>query len=148
MNVGDIVVGGFNVMTDTVTLVTTADIPAGTVIKITDRGWDNSTGAFTTGTTGDGVITWTVSSEIAAGTVLELFVGGSDQTTTLQNLTANTNLSADIAETGHTVTDPFLLNGDQIFIYEGDDSNPRFVSGFNASTPASQPATMDPHQWH
>lgn len=44
---GSIVVIGWNAVTDIVRFAALADIPLGTVIKITDKGWDQSTNAFT-----------------------------------------------------------------------------------------------------
>jgi hypothetical protein len=131
---GDIVVGGMNATTDTINLVTTAEIAAGTVIYITDKGWDQATDAFTALNTGDGVITWTVSSTISAGTVLQLYLAGSDGTTTLTNITTGSDLTANIAVSGYSVTDPLGIAGDQIFIYQGEAANPFFISGFNNSS--------------
>ncbi len=128
---GDLAVIGWNALTDEVHLVALADIPAGTGIKITDRGWDGS--AFTTSLTGDGIVTWTVSGAITAGTVLKLFLGGSDDPTTLTNLTTPANLSGAIVTSGYTVADAIINTGDQVFIYQGTDANPFFIFGMNSS---------------
>ncbi|WP_345030454.1 choice-of-anchor Q domain-containing protein [Ravibacter arvi] len=130
---GDLAVIGWNALTDEVHLVALADITAGTEVKITDRGWDGTSNAFTTSMTGDGTVTWTVSGPIPAGAVLKLFLGGSDQPTTLENLTTPVNLSADIVTSGYTVTDAIINTGDQVFIYQGSDSDPFFVFGMNSS---------------
>ncbi|MCH5598773.1 hypothetical protein [Niabella ginsengisoli] len=50
---GDMVVLGIDAINDKVTFATLVNIPAGTEIKITDRGWDNATNAFTTPMTGE-----------------------------------------------------------------------------------------------
>ncbi len=135
LNPGDLAVIGWNALTDKVHLVVLVDIDAGMEIKITDRGWngDQATRAFTASLTGDGVVTWTVSGAVTAGTVLELFLGGSDDPTTLTNLTASADLSADIATSGYTVTDAIINTGDQVFIYRGADTNPFFIFGLNSS---------------
>ncbi len=140
---GDMAVIGWNALADKVHIVTLVNIQAGTVIKVTDRGWDQSTNAFTTSTTGDGIVTWTPSSAVPAGTVLELFLGGADDGTALINLTASTVLTTDIAVQGYTVNDAMLISGDQIFIYQGNDSNPRFIFGMNNSS-----GTVDATNWN
>ncbi|ODS81531.1 MAG: hypothetical protein ABS46_11265 [Cytophagaceae bacterium SCN 52-12] len=136
---------GWNALTDKVHLVALVDIDAGTEIKITDRGWngDQATRAFTASLTGDGVVTWTVSGAVTAGTVLELFLGGSDDPTTLTNLTASADLSADIATSGYTVTDAIINTGDQVFIYQGTDDNPFFIFGLNSSA-----GTVNASNWN
>ena len=140
---GDLAVVGWSALTDKVNIVTLASIPSGTVIKITDRGWDQSTDAFTTGTTGDGTVTWTTTSTVTAGTVLELYFGGSDATTTLTNITTNTSLTSEISVTTYTVADPMLISGDQIFIYQDTDTNPFFIFGMNNSA-----GTVDGNNWN
>ncbi|PJI47493.1 MAG: hypothetical protein CTR55_18935 [Pseudomonas sp.] len=133
LNAGDMVVLGWNALTDTVTLATLVDIPAGTVIKFTDKGWDQASDAFTSTSTGDGTITWTTTGTIAAGTRLALFFGGSDQPNTLTNVTTGADLSGQITGTAYTVTDPMNLAGDSLFIYQDTDTNPYFIFGFNNS---------------
>ncbi len=108
LQAGDIVVTGWNSFNDIVTLMTLVDIAPDTVIKITDKGWNlnaTPTAAFTTSTTGDGVVTWTTSSQVNAGTVLRLFLGGADQPTTLTNLTTGA--------APHRRTRPACLHGER-----------------------------------
>lgn len=134
LNPGDLAVIGLNALTDEVHLVTLVDIPAGTVMKITDRGWDGSTDAFqATHLTGDGTVTWTLANAVPAGTVLELFFDLADSGITLTNLTASANLTPNITVTTYTTSDAMLANGDQIFIYQGSDDNPFFIFGMNNS---------------
>ena len=131
---GDMVVLGIDAVNDRVTFATLVDIPANTVIKITDKGWYGN--AFTTFSTGDGIVTWTTTSTISAGTVLTLTLGGSDNNpaNNLTNVTANNaDLTSQISVSTYTITDPFNTAGDQIFIYQGNDSNPYFIFGFNNS---------------
>ncbi|WP_448681587.1 Ig-like domain-containing protein [Pseudomonas nicosulfuronedens] len=132
LNAGDMVVLGWNALTDTVTLATLVDIPAGTVIKFTDKGWDQATNAFTT-STADGTITWTTTGTIAAATRLSLFFGGSDQPSTLTNVTTGADLSGQITTTAYSASDPLNLAGDGLFIYQDADTNPYFIFGFNNS---------------
>jgi hypothetical protein len=135
LQAGSIAVIGWNPTTDMVRFATLANIPSGTVIKITDKGWSQSTNSFTSTATGDGVVTWTTSSIIAKGTVLALFLGGTGdaQATTLTNVTTGASLTTDISFTGFTVTDPMGIAGDQIFVYQGADANPFFIFGMNNS---------------
>ncbi|GGG79225.1 hypothetical protein GCM10007415_09220 [Parapedobacter pyrenivorans] len=133
LNQGDLAVIGWNALTDQVHLVTLVDIPTGTVIKITDKGWDQNTNAFTASFTGDGIVTWTLSNAVPAGTVLELFLGGADDGTSLTNLTTSASLTSDITASTYTINDAMILTGDQIFIYQGVDSNPFFIFGMNNS---------------
>lgn len=142
---GSIAVIGWNAITDIVRFATLADIPSGAVIKITDKGWNQSTNVFTSSTTGDGVVTWTVSTAIAKGTVLSLFLGGTGdaQTTTLTNVTTGLSLTADISFIGYTVSDPMNVAGDGIFVYQGLDTNPLFIFGLNNSA-----GTVDATGWN
>src|SRR5581483_12296568 len=58
LNAGDLAVTGWNALTNKVAFVTLVDIPAGTSLVITDRGWSQSN-AFTSSGTGDTQVTWT-----------------------------------------------------------------------------------------
>ena len=140
LNPGDLAVIGWNALANEVTITTLVDIPAGTEIKITDRGWnrdnDNSVNEFTTAVTGDGTIIWTLSSPISAGTVLSIHFASPNTSITLTNLSASpTDLSDDIDVSGFTNTGIDYINnaGDQIFIYQGADTNPFFIFGLNNS---------------
>ena len=50
LSAADLAVVGYNAdgTLDDVAIITLADIPAGSVVFITDNGWDSSTGSFTT----------------------------------------------------------------------------------------------------
>ena len=144
LNAGDMVVLGWNALNDTITFATLVDIPAGTVLKITDWGWNAAGNAFTGTNTGDGLITWTTSSTINAGTILNLYLGGSDDVTTLTNVTANIDLSGDIVITGYSVADPMNTAGDGVFIYQDSDANPYFIFGLNNSAGTN----LDANNWN
>lgn len=130
LTAGDIAVIGWNFNTKEIRYATLTEISAGTIVKFTDYGWQNP--GFTNDT-GDGIITWTVGSNIAKGTILKIFYGGSGGTTTLTNVTTGANLNSNIGKVGYTVPLPMLANGDGIFIYQGDEGNPYFIFGFNNS---------------
>ena len=69
LNAADLAILGYNSdgASDDVAIIALADIPAGTVIFITDNGWNSSTGGFTSG--GENIITWTTPA-ITAGTIV------------------------------------------------------------------------------
>src|SRR5690606_24774273 len=70
------------------------------------------------------------------GTIFTLTLGGLDNTpaNNLTNVTNNTDLTANISVSGYTTANyPILISGEQIFIYQGDDTNPYFIFGLNAS---------------
>ena len=72
---GDLAIVGINGDLPTpkgFSIVALADIKAGEVIRITDRGWHDTNDVFTTFgvTTSEGTITWTPTGMIAAGTVM------------------------------------------------------------------------------
>lgn len=143
LQANDLAIIGWSALADNIRFVTLVDIPAGTVIKITDKGWNQSTNAFTTTATGDGVVTWTLSDDITRGSVFTLYLGGSDAATTLTNETNATDLSVDISVSTYTVADPVILTGDGIFIYQDSDANPYFITGFNNSA-----GTVDGAGWN
>src|SRR5690554_3994667 len=108
---GDLAVIGLHIgnptsATSVITVTTLVDLTAGTVIKITDRGWNKNSGEFipaSIANNGEGVVTWTLAGDIPAGTVLKLSItGGVVATTTpgtavLTNLTTGANLSANVS---------------------------------------------------
>lgn len=117
-------------------------IVAGEIIKITDRGWVQASDSFGAFGTNEGTLTWVVQSTIAAGSTFEFHVtdggvGGSTGSVSLHNLTTDDDLSAGVSTVGW---DNFTFNtaGDQLMIYQGDDSSPNFVYTFNNSGNNSQ----------
>ncbi|WP_316819367.1 beta strand repeat-containing protein, partial [Pedobacter nyackensis] len=143
---GDIVVIGWDATIDEVRFAALADIPTGTVLKFTDFGWDQTNNAFTASPNADGIITWTLSSRVPKGTVLKFFWGGTGETSVLTNVTAGNVLipASDLSELRPTTAqDPMNLAGDGVFIYQGSDTNPYFISGFNNSS-----GTVDANNWN
>jgi len=132
---GDMVVLGINAISDKITFATLVDIPAGTTIKITDNGWNGSANALTTFTNGDGVVTWTTPSVVTAGSIFTVTLGGTvTANNNLTNVTTGQDITSQASFTGYlTAADPILINGEQVFIYQGTDSNPFFIFGLNAS---------------
>ncbi|MDJ0511731.1 MAG: ExeM/NucH family extracellular endonuclease [Crocosphaera sp.] len=98
---GDIAIIGFNFDNpDQFAFLTLVDLTPGTEIQFTDNGWQ-AAGTFRAN---EGTFTWTASTNIAAGTVI------------------NPTLSS-VA---------FSASGDQIIAYQGEDSNPTFIYALNS----------------
>ena len=142
LSAGDLAVFGWNSVgaNNKVSIAALADIPAGTVVTFTDWGWmdvANGGPGFNSGnTTGDGKVVWTVGSTITAGTLMTLVYNGSGAVT-FHDVTANSDLSSDVAVTGDSVGDPSPTSGDQFLIYQGADGSPTFVYGLNNSASAT-----------
>ncbi|MEM7551614.1 MAG: Calx-beta domain-containing protein [Bacteroidota bacterium] len=116
LSTGDIALVGFNsdVVPDELAIVTLADIPSGQTIYISDFGWDGS-GFSTTGSGAEGAITWTTTTSIAAGTVLnfEISPGGGGVTGDLASF-------GTVSFTGWALASaPTASGGDNWFIYQG-----------------------------
>lgn len=97
---GDIAIIGINTDdADQFSFVLLTNITASTQINFTDNGWLSS-GAFRTG---EGTMTWTASSDLCAGTVVNPAVSGM----------------------------AFSASGDQILAYQGAAASPTFVYALN-----------------
>lgn len=143
LELGDLVVINQDTDFDTFRLLALNDITAGTVIKITDSGIDN-TGALTANSVNEGTITWTVGTSITAGETFEFSITpGSPAAVSLLEVADNVDRSGEIATTGW---DSYGLSslGDQIIIYQGSDISPTFISGFhNSSNDATHTSAGD-----
>ncbi|PTS92321.1 hypothetical protein DBR11_27195, partial [Pedobacter sp. HMWF019] len=130
---GDIAIVGFNSDTepDELALVTLASIPSGQVIKITDRAWTGSNAFDMSNTTAEGLLTWTTTSVIPAGTLLKLTIaagGGTGGTLTSYGTVSHSGWTDFAVASG----------GDNWFIYTGTEASPTFIYGFaNWSTDAA-----------
>ncbi len=100
---------GTNVSNDSFAFVTLRDIPTGTQIKFTDNGWAASN-AFRAS---EGIITWTATSCVPAGTAVQWVFTNTPQVT--QGLvTSNNNFALNV-------------NAEQIIAYQGAEANPQFI---------------------
>ncbi|WP_316837546.1 MBG domain-containing protein [Pedobacter nutrimenti] len=122
---GDIAIVGFNSDTepDELALVTLASIPSGQVIKITDRAWTGSNAFDVSNTTAEGLLTWTTTSVIPAGTLLKLTIaagGGTGGTLTSYGTVSHSGWTDFAVASG----------GDNWFIYTGTEAAPTFIYGF------------------
>ncbi|WP_200911945.1 SprB repeat-containing protein, partial [Pedobacter sp. Hv1] len=137
LTAGDFAIVGFNGNAATVNLAIAAlkQIPSGTVLKITDRGWDQSA-LVANGS--DGLITWTTTSDITAGTVFNISITGGAVPTATGLESAGT-----VTATGWTTGTVVAGGGDNWFLYTGDDSTPNFIYGF-ANWSTALPGTNAP----
>ncbi|MCG8411527.1 MAG: hypothetical protein MI739_09610, partial [Bacteroidales bacterium] len=97
------------------------DIDSGTIIYFTDKGWTDGTG-FVNTTSNDGTTTWTASSDLSKGTIINIvnFPWGSP--------TTNIGIVS-----GNVIPSAF---GDQLFAYQGTEASPYVITGvhFNSKT--------------
>ncbi|MBV7327269.1 cadherin-like domain-containing protein [Chloroflexi bacterium TSY] len=127
LNAADLALIGYNSDTasDDVAIIALANIPAGSVIFITDNGWDSTAGNFTNGGGSEATVTWTTPA-ISAGTIM------------------NSSALPGTQSGAITVLRTF---GDQVLIYQTDDNtpsgNPTIIYAFNNRT--TQPLTVG--QW-
>lgn len=125
---------------DEISLLTLADIPASTVVFLTDHGW-KSPGVFTANNPspsapGDGIITWTApAGGIPAGTYLHFVGNGS-------SLTRSGTGSAGTITGGFGSTGLASASGESLLIYQTSDnvatSTPSFIYGFNNLSTANR----------
>jgi hypothetical protein len=122
LSAGDIAFVGFNLDdSDQYAFILLRDIDNGTQIKFTDQGWNDSGSSFFSAT-GEGRWTWTASSALTCGTVVTINIPG-------MGSSASTGT---VVQVGSDI--PVLSGlGDQIFAYQGDDSNPTFIAGIHSN---------------
>lgn len=133
---GDIAIIGFNSDTavDEMTIVALAPIAGGEVIYISDFFWDATNNVFGNATnTTEGIITWTPTSAIAAGTVIKFTINFGTPTATV------TGLPGTVSTLGWSggVT---VSGGDNWLIYQGTGASApsNWIFGWaNWSTPQS-----------
>ena len=127
---GDIAIIGttYDVLPYEMSIVNLVPMSAGTVIRITDYGYDEATGTFgiTSATnTAEGSITWTLTSAMPAGTVTKFSITGGATPTV-------SGLPGVVSVTGWTFATPascpIPAGGDNWFIFQG--SSPTSVSQF------------------
>jgi hypothetical protein len=147
---GDIAVIGFNtsfninttspIGGDQFAIVALRDINSGTVINITDRGWNGS--SLITANSGDGNLSWTTTLTIPKGTIFRFIVtSGLPPSVAISPTTYGTPVI-----TSGWNTSSFLgamaNAGDQVIVYQGGtETNPgTFIYGFNSSASTVTPA--------
>jgi len=141
LSTNDLMVIAYNssdeVPQNSIALLATADIPNGTTIFLTDRGWQTSTNSLRTFGTTEKSITW-VTSGVTAGKIIRISMGVPN------NLDLNINdvVASFIGTTYGTLDgaiNPDQGTGDQILIYttadNQRDSTPTFIHALNADGP-------------
>lgn len=134
LSIGDLVVISYNQSNAEFRLLALADIPSGTVVKITDQGWKNNLTFYDDSLFAEGTLTWTLASNIEAGETFKLTLTfGGPAAITVNELEDNVVRSAEVSLSGWTggVITSF---GDQILVYQGAAPNPSFITGFHDST--------------
>ncbi|SHH07585.1 hypothetical protein SAMN04488522_1131, partial [Pedobacter caeni] len=123
---GDIAIIGYNGNSNPAELaiVTLAAIPSGQIIQITDRSWNPSTGFDETNVVAEGLITWTTTALIPAGTIIKVSITPG-VTPTVAGLSSYGTVNA--TGWGTLVT---AAGGDNWFIYTGAISSPNFLYAF------------------
>ncbi|GAA4759149.1 MULTISPECIES: T9SS type A sorting domain-containing protein [Flavobacterium] len=133
LSAGDMMIIGCDLNANIFRVVLLKDITSNTVIKFTDIGWLTGTpGAWETNSSnlsGEGTITWTTTTSLASGTVLDLnFLGsGMASLKTVEGSPQNQS----IVVNQMSLADVVSSNGENLFVYQGNASNPYFVTGFN-----------------
>lgn len=125
LNPGDVAVIGYNFKDpDQFSFIFLRDVDAGTVLNITDSGYDASTAAFRVG---EGIVTYTVpAGGLKGGTIITYPDDGGFVT--------------------HGVSGFFGLSvdGDQLLFYQGTFASPRFIYGLSVNNIGDwQPGATD-----
>lgn len=101
------------------------NIPAGSTLNFTDRGWNGT--AFNA--TAESLLTWTTGSALVAGR--EVTISGAPNSTTMTVVISGSNINAGTA-TGTMVSLPTA--GDQILAYIGTVASPTFIAGIHMNS--------------
>ena len=131
LSAGDIAIIGYNydASPQEMTIVTLVPISSGTVIRITDYGYDQLTSAFgstsSSNTSVEGSIAWTVTSAITAGTVIKFSIA-TGTTPVVTGLPGTVSITGWTSLT--TTSSPSPAGGDNWFIFQG--SSPTSIDRF------------------
>ncbi|MEO8235526.1 MAG: T9SS type A sorting domain-containing protein [Flavobacterium sp.] len=146
---GDMMIIGCDLGANTFRVVLLKDISAGTVIKYTDIAWLSSASSTwepnSLAYSFEGTITWTTTISLVSGTVLDLNLLGSG--TASLTTVGITPLIQSIVVSQMTSTDVVHPNGENLFIYQGNSSNPYFITGFNNLITNASPTILSPNGW-
>ncbi|MCI5064264.1 hypothetical protein MRY87_00915, partial [bacterium] len=141
--VGDLVVISQSLDTNTVRVLALADLQSGTTVHLTDQGLRYD--GILVGAPWEGTITWTVGTPVEAGETFQFDISvGTPSTVTLLEVAANIDRSSEITVSGWNGL-VFGETGDQLLIYQGSDTAPRFITGLHNSGNTS--AHASPGEW-
>ncbi|WJJ97245.1 LamG-like jellyroll fold domain-containing protein [Algibacter luteus] len=116
LSAGDVALTGFKTDNpDQFVFVLLTDVTAGTQINFTDRGWNSTLGTFRAG---EGVLTWTATSSLSAGTVIDVLDLENPFTADNGTITDDSNFQ-------------LAASGDQILVYQGTDASPIFLNAIH-----------------
>ena len=119
LTAGSIAFTGFNGSgNDNLSFVVLTDITANTVITFTDNTWNGT--SFASGGNAESIFTWTATSDVAAGTVIDL--------DNLKN--GNASASASVGAINFTNSANLGLSNDNetVYAYTGSASSPNFLA--------------------
>jgi hypothetical protein len=128
LNPGDIAFVGFNADgNDNIAFVTLADINPGEIIFFEDNEWNGTAFADTS----EGAFSWTATSLVTAGTIVQIDNVGSG------TISASTGTAA-TPVTGRGSNRSVSASGEVIYAYQGTATSPTFLtaianSGFNTA---------------
>lgn len=106
---------------DAFSFVSFVNIAANTTVFFTDKGWDANGGTFqTTGASDEGIIQWSSTSSLVAGT--EVVITNADNGSIAASVGTATRSSGDF---------DLSADGDQVIIFQGTEASPTFVYAFN-----------------
>ena len=126
LTAGDTAIIGFATDNpDQFVFVLLTDVESGTQINFTDRGWDSATSTFIAG---EGTLTWTATSNLSAGTVIDI-------------LDLDDPFTADIGTITDDINFQLAVSGDQILVYQGTDLSPTFINAINMDSSGWSNAT-------
>ncbi len=149
LSAGDMMIIGCDLNANTFRVVLLKDITLNTVIKFTDIGWLTGTpGAWETNSSnyaGEGTITWTTTANLVSGTVLDLNLLGSRMASLKTVEVSPQNQS--IVVNQMSLADVVSSNGENLFVYQGNASNPYFITGFNNIVTNFTPELIGTNGW-
>ena len=135
LSAGDIAIIGINSDgDDEFSFLLLKDITASTSIYISDKGWNDDTGFAVN--SGDGIWEWSTASALNAGTIVHI-------KTTNNGIIEAGSLAATIGSivwvegAGSAV---ISYTGDQIFLYQGTEATPIFITGIHYNVEPNQTA--------
>jgi hypothetical protein len=125
LSAGDVAFVGVNTDgDDEFSFVLLKPITAGTVLYITDKGWNDGSGFFTV--SGDGILKWTAASDMSAGAIVHI-------KTTINGVIESGSLAATPGTViwEENIGDDTVISytGDQLFIYQGTEESPTILAG-------------------
>ncbi len=137
LSVGDVAIIGLNCdpstsLSKTFAVVALADLSANQVIKFSDKAYYSNAFSTLLGNGSEGIFSWTIpAGGVGKGTVIMFTItSGATPSVTTTPSTGTTSVIEGWTSTTANST-PFGQNGDDILIYQGLESSPTFIFGFN-----------------